>query len=195
MGLFVGNREERAKFRASGMKLAKTQVVSGSQVPVGNTGLLSKVANVAKKIAPARVATFAAGLAVKQAQANQKAATQIPQTGSGIVDKVTGFIKANPVAAAVAGGTALLAAGAVGYAVGKRKKKKSTSRKSKKSRSSTGRRRTKRPARSSRRRSSRGYGTEAQYKRKGGKDVKYTKNGQPYVLMSNGRARFIKRSR
>lgn len=196
MGIFVGNAAEREKFKASGVKIAKGVIATGTQIPASNSGLLSKVANVAKKLAPVKVGAFAAGLAVKQAKANTNAATQIPTTNVGIVDKVTGFIKNNPTAAALAGGAALLTAGAVGYAVGKRKskKKKSSSPKSKKSRSSRSRRRSARPVRS-RRRSSRGYGTEAQYKRKGGKDVKYTKNGQPYVITSSGRARFIKRSR
>lgn len=40
-----------------------------------------------------------------------------------------------------------------------------------------------------------GYGTERAYKRKGGKSVKYTKNGQPYIITSDGKARFIKRSK
>jgi len=38
-------------------------------------------------------------------------------------------------------------------------------------------------------------GTAKQYARKGGKSVKYTKNGQPYIILSNGRARFIKGKR
>ena len=36
------------------------------------------------------------------------------------------------------------------------------------------------------------YGTARQYARKGGKSVKYTKNGQPYIILSDGRARFVK---
>jgi len=40
-----------------------------------------------------------------------------------------------------------------------------------------------------------GFGTEAQYNRKGGKDVFYTKTGQPYIKDKNGRARFIKKSK
>lgn len=38
-------------------------------------------------------------------------------------------------------------------------------------------------------------GTEAQYKRQGGGDVKYTKKGQPYVIGADGKAKFIKKSR
>ena len=38
-------------------------------------------------------------------------------------------------------------------------------------------------------------GTAKQYARKGGKSVKYTKNGQPYIILSDGRARFVKGKR
>jgi len=60
------------------------------------------------------------------------------------------------------------------------------------------RRRSSKPKRSTRRTSKRrrtGYGTEKAYKRKGGKKVYYTKNKQPYVLLSSGKARFIKKSK
>lgn len=112
-------------------------------------------------------------------------------------DKAKAWIVDNQLTTGLLAGGVIGAAGgfAVGRATAKRKKKKSTKKKStrKKSRKSrsTSRRRKSAPRRARRR----GYGTEAQYKRKGGKDVKYTKNGQPYVIQSNGRARFIKRSR
>jgi len=37
-------------------------------------------------------------------------------------------------------------------------------------------------------------GTEAQYKQRGGKAVKYTSKGQPYIILKSGRARFLKKS-
>ena len=37
------------------------------------------------------------------------------------------------------------------------------------------------------------YGSGKQYSRKGGKTVHYTKNGQPYIIMASGKAKFIKR--
>jgi hypothetical protein len=37
------------------------------------------------------------------------------------------------------------------------------------------------------------YGSGKQYKKKGGKEVYYTKTGQPYILMASGKAKFIKR--
>lgn len=38
-------------------------------------------------------------------------------------------------------------------------------------------------------------GSEKQYKRSGGGDVRYTKGGQPYVLDATGRPKFVRRSR
>ena len=63
-------------------------------------------------------------------------------------------------------------------------KKKTSTRKKAKSKKKTSKKSSKKK-----------YGTEAQYNRKGGKDVKYTKNGQPYILDSKGKARFIKKSK
>ncbi len=60
-------------------------------------------------------------------------------------------------------------------------------------RRSTRRSTKKRTGRRTKRRT--GFGTERAYKRKGGKSVKYTKNGQPYIITSSGKARFIKKSR
>jgi len=61
-------------------------------------------------------------------------------------------------------------------------------------RRSTSRRRksSKRSRRSLRRRSKKRFGTAKQYARKGGKTVYYTKNGQPYIKLKNGQARFVK---
>lgn len=126
----------------------------------------------------------------------------IPDLPGSWDDKAKAWIVENQLTTGLLAGGVVGAAG--GFALGRataRRKKKSTRKKStrkkstrKKSRTSrsTSRRRKSAPTRRARRR---GYGTEAQYKRKGGKDVKYTKNGQPYVIQSNGRARFIKRSR
>lgn len=49
------------------------------------------------------------------------------------------------------------------------------------------RRRSKSP-----RRRKKHYGTAKQYARKGGKKVHYAKNGTPYIILANGRARFVK---
>lgn len=55
-------------------------------------------------------------------------------------------------------------------------------------------RRVRRSPRSRRTRKPR-YGTAKQYARKGGKSVKYTKKGQPYIILADGRARFVKGKR
>lgn len=62
----------------------------------------------------------------------------------------------------------------------KHAKKKATKRRKKAKKSSKRRSRKKR------------YGSAKQYARKGGKSVKYTKNGQPYIILRSGKARFIK---
>jgi len=72
----------------------------------------------------------------------------------------------------------------------------STPRKVRKTRKASKKRKTKRVKRSTKRKSKkRRIGTAKQYARKGGKSVKYTKNGQPYIILSDGRARFVKGKR
>jgi ribulose kinase len=113
-----------------------------------------------------------------------------PAQKTSLLNRAISYAKENPVKTAI-GAAAVAAAGYGIYkAVTRKKRKKSSKRKKRKSSRRTTRRRS-----SSRTRRKRGYGTERQYKRKGGLDVKYTKNGQPYVIQSNGRARFVKRSR
>lgn len=59
-------------------------------------------------------------------------------------------------------------------------------------RNTSKRRAPKSSRRKSRRRGKKRYGTARQYARKGGKKVHYTKNGQPYILLASGKARFVK---
>jgi len=73
------------------------------------------------------------------------------------------------------------------------KSRKSYSRKRKSKKSP--RRSKKRASKSKRKGKKKRYGTAKQYKRKGGRSVKYTKNGQPYIILANGRARFVKGKR
>lgn len=62
---------------------------------------------------------------------------------------------------------------------------------------------SKRKAKSSRKKSSRKspshskghFGSEAQFKKRGGFKVHYTKTGQPYIILKSGKARFIKKSK
>jgi hypothetical protein len=65
-----------------------------------------------------------------------------------------------------------------------KKAKTSKATKSKAKKSSSKKQKYKAPSR---------YGSGKQYSKKGGKDVYYTKTGQPYILMASGKAKFIKR--
>ena len=38
------------------------------------------------------------------------------------------------------------------------------------------------------------YGSNRQYSKRGGKTVRYTKTGQPFIILKSGKARFIKKS-
>lgn len=104
------------------------------------------------------------------------------------VTSTLNVIKSNPVGSSLAvGGLALGAGGAVALAV-KSKRKKSSKRKN--SRKKTSSRRGKR--KKGRRRYT--PHTAGKGKDRSRKRIRYTKNGQPYVLGRNGKARFIKRS-
>jgi len=89
-----------------------------------------------------------------------------------------------------AGAAGVLVGAAVGYAVGSAssKKKRSSKRKVRKSNN----RRKKRKVKYEYHRKGSKYGSSKQYRRKGGKSVRYTKNGQPYIILNSGKARFIK---
>lgn len=104
-------------------------------------------------------------------------------------------------AAAAGLGIGLVSGGIAGLAIGGRGRSRSGRHRRKASRSSHGKRRGRR--RGSKRhgkRSSRGRaatprgrgGTARQYRRPGGGRVHYTKNGQPYILLRSGKARFVR---
>lgn len=199
MGIFVGTKQQVAAFRSSGgvSTLSKGAVstsvrnVTSGIISSGGSSLLAKVGSaISKAFAPARVASGIITADKAAAAAKLSPVQAVPTSGNSTVDKVLGFVKKHPVLTA---GAAALAVGGTALAVRalSKPKKKRKSRSSK--RTSPRRRRSTR--RVTRRRTRRSYGSEAQYKRRGGLDVKYTKNGQPYVIQRNGRARFIKRSR
>lgn len=111
--------------------------------------------------------------------------TPTPSTKSnGIVASVVNYVKENPVKSAVAAATVV---GVGALAVKALTKKKTTKRKKK---STTKRRKSSRRSRKSKKKK---YGTSRQYKRKGGKTVYYTKNGQPYIKLASGKARFVRK--
>lgn len=101
-----------------------------------------------------------------------------------ITDGLVGIGKgllSNPVATAVGG--ALAGGAVVGTAVAiNRKRKKKSRKKSYKSRSTR---------RKSKRRTRRTPRTAGKGKDRSTKRIRHTKNGQPYVIMASGKARFI----
>lgn len=124
---------------------------------------------------------------------------------SGTLNTISSIIATNPVASAVVGGG--LAAGAVlgAVAIARRKRKKSSKRKSSRKKSSTrrGRRRSKRKLKFGSKAYRKKYlhkhrtspkGKLTRHKHRGTKAIHYTKKGQPYKILANGRARFIKKS-
>ncbi len=121
---------------------------------------------------------------------------------SNLVQTAIGAIKDNPVTSAVAvGGVALGTAGVAGLIVSSSKKKRKSSRRSVRKR---GRRikHTKRGWKQDRKRRSKQKWEVAYQRRKrkhnkskSKRGIHYTKKGQPYKIMSNGRARFIKKSK
>lgn len=98
---------------------------------------------------------------------------------------ITDFVKANPLASGIGAGAVLGAGGLAIAGFGRRKSKKRKSRKSK----ASGRR-----GRIKHKTSKRGKTKYHKTSHRGSKAVHYTKNGQPYIILRNGRARFIKNS-
>lgn len=119
-----------------------------------------------------------------------------PPSGGNLGTALDAAARLSPSMAGIIGAS-VLGAAAAGTAVAVRKRKR------RKSRSTSGRarrrktkRRKRRPAKKRRHktRRSKSFGTEAQFKRRGGHKVFYTKKGQPYIKLKSGQARFIKRS-
>lgn len=108
------------------------------------------------------------------------------------VNDVTSFVKENPLVSGL--GLGLLGATAIVTTVATVKSNKS---KSKSSKRRTKRRRKvksvhRRKSRRSKKRTRRTPRTAGKRKDTSHKRIRYTKRGQPYIIMSNGRARFIK---
>lgn len=103
-----------------------------------------------------------------------------------LANGIVSTIKSNPAKSAlVAGGVGLVGVGTA-VAVSRRKRKKSSKRK--RSRKTSSSRRSRRARRRKTPRTA-GKGKDRSTKR-----IRYTKNGQPYIILRNGRARFIKAS-
>lgn len=124
----------------------------------------------------------------------QEGITNVKDLIGDTISNITNPFTSTPKTASIAGGItgAVLGAGtAVAVsAVSKRRKKR-------KSKSKSFRKRDLKSNRKRRRKSKRGY--KYAYTARKGKDtstrrIRQTKNGQPYIILANGRARFIKRS-
>jgi hypothetical protein len=93
-----------------------------------------------------------------------------------LIDDAIGLVKANPITSAVGVGAAVVGGSVLGAAIigtkAKKKTRKSTRRKSK----------------------TRKHHRHSKTKHKSTRRIHYTKKGQPYVYLANGRARFIKKS-
>lgn len=108
------------------------------------------------------------------------------------LSNVSNLIGENPLAStAIAAGTGVVVgAGTTAAIMGISKKKKSSSKKKyKKNKKSSSKRSKKRKGNNRKTPRTAGKGKDRSTKR-----IRYTKRGQPYVIMRNGRARFIKRS-
>lgn len=106
---------------------------------------------------------------------------------------VVGFVAENPVGVAVGTGAAIVGVGLVGAAVLGSSRKKKTSRGRKRDRKFKSKQ--KHEQRYKRKRKFKVYKSKKHKMKTKRKGIKYTKNGQPYVILANGRARFIKGKR
>jgi len=104
-----------------------------------------------------------------------------------LVNNAIGVVKANPVATAVGVG-GVVAGGLVAAAVVRRKRKKKSKSKSTRKKSTSSR------TRRTRKRGRYTPHTAGKRKDRSTKRIRYTKKGQPYVLLRSGKARFIKKS-
>lgn len=112
-----------------------------------------------------------------------------------VKDAATDFITDNAVPIAIGTGVAVVGAGLVGLAVAGSNRKKKTS--SKRGRSRDRKFISKQKWERNRKRKTPGkrYKTKRSKRSKSRKGVKYTKNGQPYIILASGKARFIKGKR
>jgi antitoxin (DNA-binding transcriptional repressor) of toxin-antitoxin stability system len=110
------------------------------------------------------------------------------------VDDLKNAISSNIGTVAAGVGVAAIGAGLVGAAIIGSKRKKKASTKRGRSRDGMFISREKHERRYKRKTKGRRYKTKKS-KRTGRRGVKYTKNGQPYIILASGKARFIKGKR
>lgn len=110
--------------------------------------------------------------------------------GRDILDTGLNYVRENPISSA----TAALGIGAVSTAVGVKVYQSLKSRNSKKKRKSTTRKKRYSHKRKHKRRFRRTPHTAGKGKDRSTKRIRYTKNGQPYIILRSGKARFLKKS-
>ena len=132
--------------------------------------------------------------------------SDVANTIGEIGESITSEITENPFASIAAGAAGVAATGAIVGAVvkaksKKRKKKTKTSKKKSTKKKSKGRKLKfgsaayrKKYLGKHRKHTQRKPHTAGKRKDRSTKRIRYTKNNQPYVILANGRARFIKRS-
>ena len=139
----------------------------------------------------ASLLTVASQIIPKAKSAASDILTNVQNTLSG----VTGFIRGNPILSTGAVGTGSALVGAtVATVVTRRSTKKRGSRKSTTKRKTKRRKKTKSKRRKSRRKSYKYARTAGKRKDRSTKRIRMTKNGQPYIILKSGKARFIKKS-
>ena len=207
MGIVLG--VSKAQLQKSGVKLQKGKVYNAAftehlkKTAAAAAGTIKPT--IAGTVAMASIPSPASGI-IKTVAAADKIApknstvdmllSKIPDLPGTWDDKVKTFISDHPIATTVGvvGGAAAVAG--IAYGLTKKKKKKTTKKKAAKRTTKRKAAKKKAKPRTSKRRTRKsGYGSEAAYNRKGGKKVYKTKNGQPYILLASGKARFIKKSR
>jgi hypothetical protein len=109
-----------------------------------------------------------------------------------VITGATDFIRGNPIVSTASVG---LGAGLVGGLVGRATKRRSTkSKKNKRTNSKSRRKRTKRKTTKKGRRIRYTPRTAGKGRDRSTRRIRHTKNGQPYIILKSGKARFIKKS-
>jgi len=110
-----------------------------------------------------------------------------------IKNDIGSFISQNPIGTALGIGAGVVGAGLVGAALIGSSRKKKTSKGRARDRKFVSREKHER--RYKRKTPGKRYKSKKRKSSTGRKGVKYTKNGQPYIIMASGKARFIKGKR
>lgn len=183
----------------------KSSIVNKGLSAVANNPLTTAfvggtVANIPKAVSvvkSAKAAKVASKAAFKQKKADMKQGIIKPTTSSGLLDLNSLGRGQSTTPVSPSGGLIKPSSQTGGTVTTKSSvspRRRSTRRVRRAKKRTTSRRRTRRSTRRTKR-SKRRIGTAKQYARKGGRSVKYTKNGQPYIILANGRARFVKGKR